>query len=300
MYLNELPVELNPGRLPLRPLGHAARFITQCDACGEFSLKRIVVACGHRFCASCCVSWVTPDGMQARCISCNATSLAVPGEELTEDFLRLSRFACSCGHEGTLLDIREHIKSDEVDHRPFDHSGLVREENTVNVLREEFRNLTTTLRTIKDRRKAYFCVELESKIASYKKKGEPQNTQEIPWVAAGYPARFSCQIATTDGRGYLGVYVHMLNEQPAFSGWPLKKKIIIEMYNLKGDMIRSYVLVTFDNEGPEDDKFTLACEPDVGRGNPTFYDIDELLELKRDILCKGTACFSVQFQDLHD
>lgn len=338
MFIRDLPDEVNPGRIPLKPLGRAARFITPCDACGEFSPKRLVSLCGHIFCFDCCVTHDTPDGLQLRCIVCNEKSLGDRGE-LTETFLKSLRFSCSCGQEGSLAELKEHVWSDDVDHKQF------RDEMVTMMLEQrgskiaypgkdqisqrtevapcdkdskdskdvkESKEAKDTTKDAKDtkevkdpkelwpRMKAYFCVELKSRIEDHKKTGSIQTAPGVTWQAAGYPVRFVCQVGAFSGKIFLGVFIQMLNDQPSYSTWPMKKRIIIELYNLKGEVVKTHRIVTFANNKPVNEEFTIACNPNVGYGKPKFFNVDELLTRETEILCKGTACFSVEFQELHD
>lgn len=313
IFLRELPDELNPGRIPLRPVGRAARFVTPCDACGDFSPKRLVSLCGHIFCYGCCVTRETPEGIQLRCVICNERSMGDRGE-LTETFLKSLRLACVCGLEGSLLEIKEHLFSDEVaEHRL--REDIISDPSAYKVSQEQSRELQTQAAlpdvTVPgapsqppppppEKLKAYFCVELKSRIEEHKKTGSIQTAPGVQWVAAGYPVRFVCQIGAFGGRCFLGVFIQMLNDQPSFSTWPMKKRIIIELFNLKGETIKTHRIVTFSNGKPVNEEFTIACNPNVGYGKPKFFNVEDLLAKEVEILCKGTACFSVEFQELSE
>ncbi|XP_022652652.1 uncharacterized protein LOC111246765 isoform X2 [Varroa destructor] len=298
MFLRELPDELNPGRIPLKPLGRAARFITPCDACGDFSPKRLVSLCGHIFCYGCCVTRETPEGLQLRCVICNEKSMGDRGE-LTEAFLKSLRLACICGHEGSLVEIKEHLWNDEgVNHKFRDdlHTDQAGSKSSHEQVKEQYSPKEPDM--VLDKPKAYFCVELRTKIEEHKRTGTIQTAPGVMWMAAGYPVRFVCQIGAFSGRIFLGVFIQMLNDQPSFNTWPMKKRIIIELYNLKGETVKTHRIATFANGKPVNEEFTIACNPNVGYGKPKFYSIDDLLSKEIDILCKGTACFSVEFQEL--
>lgn len=344
MFLRDLPEDLNTGRVLLKPLGRAARFITPCDACGEFSPKRLVSLCGHIFCFDCCVTRDTPEGLQLRCVVCNEKSLGDRGE-LTETFLKSLRFGCSCGHEGNLAELKEHIWNDDIDHRspreeiltmPLERTSKssfvaskdpnsqktepsVREkegkelkkeqtetkdmfkEHKDTKLRDEVKELKDVkeFRELKEPRpKAFFCVELKTRIDEHRKTGTIQTAPGVSWQAAGYPVRFVCQIGAFNGKIFLGVFIQMLNDQPAFNTWPMKKRIIIELYNLKGEVVKTHRIITFANGKPVNEEFTIACNPTVGYGKPKFFNVEELLSRETELLCKGTACFAVEFQEL--
>lgn len=306
MILKELSTELNVGRLHVRPLDRAARLIIPCDSCGEFSPKRVIVSCGHIFCHSCCTTWQTPDGPRFHCISCNKKSTGEVNE-LADAVLAQLKFACCCGRfEGTLGEIRGHAWNNDTGHNRVreelrSQPGLVREENLVNILREELRVLRMLDNSSRQgRTKAYFCIELQSRIDAHANTKSSQRTREVEWTGAGYPLKFYCKIELWNEKPYLGVYIRILNERPSLSSWPMKKNIIFELYNQKGESVRSSSFVTYENGKPTDEKFTSACKPTDGCGFARFCPINELTATGANILCNGHVCISTEFRELND
>lgn len=302
MLFKELPDDLNPGKVNLTPVGHASYFIVPCEACGEFCPRRIVLACGHLLCSRCCVTYETTDEANIHCAICRTRS-AGEIDELAEVTLRRLMFACSCGFQGTLQEIKQHIvEGDSGDDRHA--KDLNREpkpigaENAVNLLREELRSLTIANSPVGLATKAYFCLELQTKIDIHRATKGYLETGSVDWTAAGYPVRFSCILRLYDGKSFLVPFIATRNNEPSLSSWPMKKTITFELYNLKGESVKRSTVATFSNDKPVLNSFSIACNPARGHGPSQFYSVDILTAPGANILCEGHACFSVEFKDL--
>ncbi|OQR68305.1 hypothetical protein BIW11_02039 [Tropilaelaps mercedesae] len=303
MFLRELPQELCPGRIPLTPLDRAARFVTPCDACGDFTPRRIIVLCGHIFCSSCCRIQESPEGVQLYCSVCKQNSIG-ERNELSEHFLKSMRFACSCGQEGNLLEIKEHLAKGDVDHTLLDEGetqNVVTEENPVLKVRgDQTPARVGSITYIANKSKAYFCFELQAKIEDFMQSKLPQETKGVAWLTADYPIEVFCKIATFAGDCFLGTYIRMLNDHPSYSGWPVKKTISFELYNTRGDSVQKKEAATFVNGKPVWKGFTFACKPNgnKGWGFKKFCNLDKLVAPEEHLLCNGTVCVSIELQDL--
>lgn len=304
MFLRELPQELCPGRIPLTPLDRAARFVTPCDACGDFTPRRIVVLCGHIFCSSCCRIQEGPEGVQLYCPVCRQNTVG-ERNELSEHFLRSMKFSCLCGHEGSLTDIKEHLAKAEVEHvlpEDSDQTVLVHDENIIYKLRNEHtpQVRSNSLCCMTGRNKAYFCFELQAKIDEFMQSKVTQETLGVSWVNVEYPVEVFCKIAAFVGECFLGIYIRMLNDHPSFCSWPVKKMVSFEMYNTNGESVQKKEAATFAEGKPVWKGFTFACRPNgnKGWGFKKFCSLDKLVAPEEKLLCNGTVCLSVEMQEL--
>lgn len=344
MFFRDLPDELNPGRIPLTPVGSAARHLTACDACGEFSLKRILGSCGHVFCVSCCIVRDAADGLQLRCFFCRK-NVVCERTDLKEAFLKDIEFACGCGHEGNLAQIREHLWSHEVDHgvydgnveqqqqqvkdstqaehtpphaeTPNDKRGprspaedqtvaagveVVKEkkkDHLIKILRAELKPLRMVAR-VSPKTRAYFCFELHKLMDDFVYKRFTLENSTLTWVGSEYATQVYCKITVVSDKRYLGVFIKPVSEPPSASAWPMKKKIIVELYNSRGESVQKKVAATFSNGEPSWDGFVRPYHPKElgGHGFEKFYAIDDLLATDALIVVNGKVCLSVELQDL--
>lgn len=339
MFFRDLPDNLNPGRISLSPVGGVDGIITTCDACGEFSLRRVLGSCGHVFCWSCCIVRNSPAGLELRCSECKKNS-ACERVELTESFLRDMAFICGCGHEGNLAQIREHLWTCETDHfikdpssapssstpnlavttNPTfqDHSSQMalipaksvvpdstlaaaRKENLIKVIQAELKPLwMMSARIGLAKTKAYFCFELHKLMDDFVYKRFTQEHSTLTWATGEYPAQVYCKITVVADKRYLSVFFKPINDPPSFSGWPMKKKITIELYNIKGEPVHKKMAVTFANNEPTWDGFIRPYHPHElgGHGFEKFYAIDDLLTYDPRIVVNGKVCLSVKLEDL--
>lgn len=122
MYLLDLPADLSPGRVPLKPENAFCSRLTPCDGCKGHSAKAIQAACGHAYCKRCAIiSPPDPAGsgdLQMWCSVCQIKQEADPLPEIK--VLDRMKFSCRCGAEGSLREIKKHFWVEPVrgGHRP--------------------------------------------------------------------------------------------------------------------------------------------------------------------------------------
>lgn len=301
MFFRELPQEINPGRIPLTPLDRAARFVTPCDACGEFTPRRIVVLCGHIYCLSCCRTQESPEGLQLFCAVCKQHTIG-ERNEIGESFLKSMKFACSCGQEGSLTEIKAHLAKGDVEHSLYDE--MEQTPLVSDVLYNNIRPLqqmrSSSPPTVLNRRKAYFCFELQKRIDEFMQTKITQETSSVAWTSAEYPIEVFCKIAAFSGECFLGVYIRMLGDHPSFSSWPIKRNISFELYNTNGESVHKKEAATFAEGKTTWKGFIFACRPNnnKGWGFKKFCSLEKLISPEENLLCNGAMCVSVEFQDL--
>lgn len=300
MFLRELPQDISPGRIPLIPLDRAVRFVTPCDACGDFTPKRVIVLCGHIFCSSCCRIQESPEGVSLYCPVCRQNTIG-ERNELSEHFLKSMRFACVCAFEGSLAEIKEHLNKAEVDHTVAEDLNI----HDQNILGKFRLDRVASIRSansysMSSRNKCYFFFELQMQIDEFVQTKVSQETNGVPWLHGDYPVEVFCKIASFDAECFLGVYIRMLNDHPSFGSWPLKKLVSFELYNTAGESVQRKEAATFAEGKPVWKGFIFACRPNgnKGWGFKKFCSLDKLVAPEEKLLCNGTVCVSVEFQEL--
>ncbi|XP_022655024.1 uncharacterized protein LOC111247839 isoform X1 [Varroa destructor] len=122
LVVRDLPFALCPGRVHLKPLGGLGRRLTPCDACNMFSPRVYLCACGHAFCTGCAIVHKEEEegaGLKAFCLECKK-KVTTDLIEIKPSLLRQMRFVCSCGREGTLEQIKEHLWESAESHNVTD------------------------------------------------------------------------------------------------------------------------------------------------------------------------------------
>ncbi|XP_022651134.1 uncharacterized protein LOC111262082 isoform X1 [Varroa jacobsoni] len=302
MFLRDLPDNLNPGRIPLKPLGFSNRVLSSCDACGESSARRIIGSCGHSFCFACCISHRNSDGvLKFQCSKCKKIRTGEKNE-ITENVLSDMRFMCSCGLEGTLVEIKKHLWKDDVDHQSTriiefplkseSHQDIIR------VLSEKLESFKASITAEKESRKAYFWFDLKDIVEQIG--GEEKNIigPYINWRLGGYPCEFSMDVELIDNSFFLGAFLRIHRDQTGYESWPVKKEIIFELFDNQGRSVKKNQTATYRAGKPIWDGFAGPLSDRQRWGVRKFYEITSTSAFEQDMLHDGAVCLCVEFLPL--
>ncbi|XP_022653348.1 uncharacterized protein LOC111247068 [Varroa destructor] len=293
IFLRDLPPELNPGcRVPLTPLGALSHRLSSCDACGVFTPKRILSSCGHTFCFGCCMAVENADGIDLRCYSCKEICCGSV-TEMNERVLRTLKFACRCGLEGNLAEIKDHLWKGEVEHEDINRTvgaGLP--------VPPVPRTISTASSGPTSENKGFFWMQVLDLSTQCQKTGMAQRSDSgQEWKASGYVFELLAQVQPgSDKDLYVALMIRLPVNKPSAFAWPVKKKLIVSIHSTEGKPVSKKEVLTFENGKVISDVF-------LAPSSTKYYVIDRLSRIKElenasAISRDGFVCFSVDVQPI--
>ncbi|XP_003736986.1 uncharacterized protein LOC100899809 [Galendromus occidentalis] len=104
IFFSDLPARFRLEDVPLYSRTYLP--FAQCDVCSSYSVRAVVVECGHKFCENCVR--LSKVGRGVLCLFCQK-QMPYNVLEVAEDFLARRILQCRCGLEAPLIDMHKHI-----------------------------------------------------------------------------------------------------------------------------------------------------------------------------------------------
>lgn len=269
-----------------------------------FSPSAHLAECKHVFCPGCAIVEPISDkerlkrSPQVFCFICKARVVS-DFFEVDADIVNEMQFACPCGLNGPLREIKKHVWATARDHpTTLAHARLAR----------EFDKLVSDVKTLKAEMsritgfptKKYFWIDIKQLIQDQAVSSKAVATSEtIPWEVCGYSCEFFCQIKLADTDRYVGVFFRTSKARSSNAPWPMKKICVFNLYDLNGRPIRTGMIDTFKTGQRIDaDLMAPSTKKISGRGLVKFYKVLTLMDKMDEILMSGRACFSAELREL--
>ncbi|OQR66974.1 hypothetical protein BIW11_13808 [Tropilaelaps mercedesae] len=213
---------------------------------------------------------------------------------MNERVLRTLKFGCRCGLEGNLAEIKDHLWKGEVEHElPESRPSAFPSSQGPNERSRGSRVMPVpTFQT-----KGFFwmqILELSTKCQSSNQLQKSTSAQE--WKAGGYVFELLCQVQPGSNKDqYVGLILRLPANKPSAVGWPVKKRIIVQLHNTDGKSVAKHEVITYDNGKVISDVFLAPSS-----GN---YVVDRLAKFKdlrnaSGLTKDGFACFSVELHNI--
>ncbi|OQR79402.1 hypothetical protein BIW11_05761 [Tropilaelaps mercedesae] len=304
MFVRGLPEALTPGRVELQPLGSLGRYVKLCHSCKMFSPSAYLCECKHVYCTGCAIvepTWEKGKDKKSPLVFCTKCKSKVSSDyfEVEEDVLGEMHFACPCGLNGPLREIKKHLWSAAKDHPVTVITAQF--SKIYDQLADDVTKLKTELsRVMGVPTKKYFWINLgqliQDQACSAKgiSSGEP-----IPWEVSGYTCEFFCQVKLIDNDRYIGVFFRTSRVRTSRAPWPMKKLCIFNLYDINGRPIKTGMIDTFKTGQRVDaDLMAPSTKKISGRGLVKFYKVLTLVDKMDEVLVNGRACFSAELREI--
>lgn len=308
--LLSLPEELSVGRLPLEPASALCRRLLQCESCQRHFAHGLVGLCGHAFCSGC--ASLSPDGGSDRlwCDLCQSVQEA--DQRDVGDLLDKMKFACGCGLQGNLRQIRSHLTPAEMTGHPkggevcAKKSGeqtngeAVAEQNgngnfstKLNEFKDRIGDLSQKIRVAREASTGIserltgleqmagsdahgvFWVNVRNLVEQSRKSGKSYSPI-YRWTANGNPIGTQFIVGESNGEHYFGAS-HRSTHGPTAQWAPCKLLLGTKIYDLHGDEVEGAMTPTIKDGKPVSDAFNRPL-PDYANGG---YGPSNLIKLER-------------------
>ncbi|OQR74104.1 hypothetical protein BIW11_09304 [Tropilaelaps mercedesae] len=315
MHLVDLPSEICPGGVELRPLdATSASRLKACCICQGHSANAYSATCGHSFCSHCATVRPSEYGTetasskitQVWCHCCKARKDAEQVQVTAA--LETMRFACPCGFEGKLREIKQHFwkspevgghrEDDEVEegHQTEHHSHITQR------LQEQHEKFTAELQELRHHietrleahrsGKQFISIHVRDLIEQHLEKKTEVWSNLYRWWGDGYPCATQIHIDVVKNVSWLGVY-HQTFFEASTQPWPMKKRIRFELLNAKGAVAKTYEAPVYVN-GKSISKCFAAPLKDGGYGLSKVIKVDKLLPTGNIITEDGILALTVE------
>lgn len=303
MHLVDLPADICPGGVELRPLDATSSRLVSCSICRGHSANAFLASCGHSFCSHCATLRPTeptepsadPATRRICQIWCHPCKERKDAERIQVTLiLDNMRFACTCGFEGKLREIKNHFWRNPEDgghregvedpeHETEDIQNIDRNA-AIDQLREQNEKILGELQDLRlkvesrlDTRlggKQYISIHIKDLIEQHREKRDEVWSPLYRWWGDGYPCATQIHIDVVKNSSWLGVY-HQTFLEAATHPWPMKKRIRFELLNSKGGVVKTYEAPLFVN-GKSISRCFAAPLKDGGYGLSKVIKVDKL------------------------